>query len=119
MDIKKILLASLLSSTAIVGGCDLSDKKAATALKLAQDTHTLVENTREKAEEALNLVRNANGKPGPQGPKGQTGDKGPQGPQGQTGDKGPQGPQGQTPQGQTGDKGPQGPQGQTGEQGPK
>ncbi len=65
MDIKKILLASLLSSTAIVGGCDLSDKKAATALKLAQDTHTLVENTREKAEEALNLVRNANGKPGP------------------------------------------------------
>ncbi|XCE55061.1 hypothetical protein Q7M27_05350 (plasmid) [Candidatus Liberibacter asiaticus] len=70
MDIKKILLASLLSSTAIVGGCDLSDKKAATALKLAQDTHTLVENTREKAEEALNLVRNANGKPGPQGPKG-------------------------------------------------
>ncbi|WP_268906891.1 hypothetical protein [Candidatus Liberibacter asiaticus] len=26
MDIKKILLASLLSSTAIVGGCDLSGK---------------------------------------------------------------------------------------------
>ena len=52
--------------------------------------------------------------PGPQGPKGDTGDVGPQGPKGDTGEAGPQGPKGDT-----GDVGPQGPKGDTGETGPQ
>ena len=52
------------------------------------------------------LLENAVGKPGPQGPQGETG---PQGPKGETGDVGPQGPKGETgdvgPQGEAGPKG--------------
>ena len=48
-------------------------------------------------------VPSLQGEPGPQGPKGDTGDIGPQGPKGDTGDTGPQGPKGDT-----GEQGPQG-----------
>ncbi|HGC3614693.1 TPA: hypothetical protein ACIYHU_005565, partial [Escherichia coli] len=62
------------------------------------------------------------GPAGPQGPKGDTGERGPEGPQGakgETGERGPAGPQG--PKGETGERGPagpQGPKGDTGERGP-
>ena len=55
------------------------------------------------------------GPTGPQGPKGDTGERGPQGLQGDTGLRGPQGEQGET--GPTGPEGPQGPTGETGAQG--
>lgn len=65
----------------------------------------------------------AEGREGPQGPKGDTGEPGPQGPKGEPGKDGAAGPQGETgPQGPQGNPGPQGPQGEPGpqgEQGPK
>ena len=65
----------------------------------------------------------AEGREGPQGPKGDTGEPGPQGPQGEPGKDGAAGPQGEAgPQGPQGNPGPQGPQGESGpqgEQGPK
>ena len=65
----------------------------------------------------------AEGREGPQGPKGDTGEPGPQGPQGEPGKDGAAGPQGETgPQGPQGNPGSQGPQGEPGpqrEQGPK
>lgn len=58
------------------------------------------------------------GPPGPQGPKGDTGEPGPQGPKGDTGAAGPQGVTGlQGPAGERGEVGPQGPKGDTGAQG--
>ena len=58
------------------------------------------------------------GPPGPQGPKGDTGETGPQGPKGDTGAAGPQGATGlQGPAGERGEVGPQGPKGDTGAQG--
>lgn len=58
------------------------------------------------------------GPPGPQGPKGDTGEPGPQGPKGDTGAAGPQGETGpQGPAGERGEVGPQGPKGDTGAQG--
>lgn len=60
------------------------------------------------------------GPPGPQGPKGDTGETGPQGPKGDTGAAGPQGATGpQGPAGERGEVGPQGPKGDTGETGPR
>ena len=65
----------------------------------------------------------AEGREGPQGPKGDTGEPGPQGPQGEPGKDGAAGPQGETgpqgPQGNPGSQGPQGEPGPQGEQGPK
>lgn len=65
----------------------------------------------------------AEGREGPQGPKGDTGAPGPQGPQGEPGKDGAAGPQGETgpqgPQGNPGSQGPQGEPGPQGEQGPK
>ena len=58
------------------------------------------------------------GPPGPQGPKGDTGEPGPQGPKGDTGATGPQGVTGlQGPAGERGEVGPQGPKGDPGAQG--
>lgn len=58
------------------------------------------------------------GPPGPQGPKGDTGEPGPQGPKGDMGAAGPQGATGpQGPAGERGEVGPQGPKGDTGAQG--
>lgn len=58
------------------------------------------------------------GPPGPQGPKGDTGEPGPQGPKGDSGAAGPQGATGpQGPAGERGEVGPQGPKGDTGAQG--
>lgn len=60
------------------------------------------------------------GPPGPQGPKGDTGEPGPQGPKGDTGAAGPQGVTGpQGPAGERGEVGPEGPKGDTGAQGPQ
>ena len=65
----------------------------------------------------------AEGREGPQGPKGDTGEPGPQGPQGEPGKDGAAGPQGapgsQRPHGHPGSQGPQGEPGPQGEQGPK
>lgn len=58
------------------------------------------------------------GPPGPQGPKGDTGEPGPQGPKGDSGAAGPQGATGlQGPAGERGEVGPQGPKGDPGDQG--
>lgn len=58
------------------------------------------------------------GPPGPQGPKGDTGEPGPQGPKGDMGAAGPQGATGpQGPAGERGEVGPQGEKGDTGAQG--
>ena len=71
----------------------------------------------------LAMPEKMQGPPGPQGPKGDTGEQGPPGPQGPKGDTGatgatgPQGPKGD--KGDTGDPGPAGPKGDTGEQGPQ
>ena len=58
------------------------------------------------------------GPPGPQGPKGDTGEPGPQGTKGDTGETGPQGVTGlQGPAGERGEVGPRGEKGDTGAQG--
>lgn len=79
-----------------------------------------------KAEKALNDLKEgiANGEftgvPGPQGPQGPQGEQGPVGPQGQQGEQGPVGPQGpRGPQGATGPQGIQGIRGERGLQGPQ
>lgn len=71
-------------------------------------------------QQIINLIEDGSfaGPPGPQGPKGDTGEPGPQGPKGDTGAAGPQGVTGlQGPAGERGEVGPQGPKGDTGAQG--
>lgn len=71
-------------------------------------------------QQIINLIEDGSfaGPPGPQGPKGDTGETGPQGPKGDTGAAGPQGATGpQGPAGERGEVGPQGPKGDTGAQG--
>ncbi|XCE65497.1 hypothetical protein Q7M74_05600 (plasmid) [Candidatus Liberibacter asiaticus] len=57
MDIKKILLASLLSSTAIVGGCDLSGKNTTPTPQNIVDIFVKKE-TENNAEKAQNQEGN-------------------------------------------------------------
>ena len=62
-------------------------------------------------QQIINLIEDGSfaGPPGPQGPKGDTGETGPQGPKGDTGAAGPQGATGlQGPAGERGEVGPQG-----------
>ena len=71
-------------------------------------------------QQIINMIEGGSfaGPPGPQGPKGDTGEPGPQGPKGDTGATGPQGVTGlQGPAGERGEVGPQGPKGDTGAQG--
>lgn len=73
-------------------------------------------------QQIINMIEGGSfaGPPGPQGPKGDTGEPGPQGPKGDTGAAGPQGATGlQGPAGERGETGPQGPKGDTGATGPK
>ena len=65
-------------------------------------------------QEALREAKESGQFDGPQGPKGDTGERGPQGPKGDTGERGPQGEKGDA-----GERGPQGEKGDTGEQGPQ
>lgn len=71
-------------------------------------------------QQIINLIEDGSfaGPPGPQGPKGDTGETGPQGPKGDTGAAGPQGATGpQGPAGERGEVGPQGPKGDPGAKG--